>query len=39
MGIGILGPLTVHGSATGIGPRDRVVLSALALHPGDVRQR
>jgi DNA-binding SARP family transcriptional activator len=35
-GIGVLGPLTVDGNADGLAPRDRVVLAALALHPGEV---
>ncbi len=34
--IGVLGPLTVEGAAAGLSPRDRVVLAALALHPGEV---
>lgn len=33
--LALMGPLTV-GNAEGIGPRDRIVLSALALHPGEV---
>ena len=33
MGITVLGPLTVHGSGR-LGPRDRVVLEALACRPG-----
>ena len=32
----MLGPLTVDGNAAGLAPRDRVVLEALAVHPGDV---
>jgi WD40 repeat protein/DNA-binding SARP family transcriptional activator len=35
-GIGLLGPLTVAGNAAGLAPRDRIVLAALALHPGEV---
>src|SRR5262245_57781991 len=35
-GIGVLGPLTVDGNAAGLAPRDRVVLTALALRPGEV---
>jgi DNA-binding SARP family transcriptional activator/WD40 repeat protein len=34
MGIAVLGPLQVEGSANGIGPRDRVVLSALVVRAG-----
>ena len=33
MGITVLGPLTVDGSGR-LGPRDRVVLQALATRPG-----
>ena len=36
MGIEVLGPLSVDGVATGPGRRDRAVLSALAVHPGEV---
>lgn len=36
MGIAVLGPLEVDESAGRLGPRDRVVLSALALWPGEV---
>ena len=36
LGIGVLGPLTVDGNAGGLAPRDRVVLAALALRPGEV---
>src|SRR4051812_14967566 len=36
MGIGVLGPLQVDGDLH-LGPRDRVVLAALALRPGEVR--
>ncbi|WP_165546741.1 AfsR/SARP family transcriptional regulator [Kribbella soli] len=35
MGIAVLGPLTVDGGQH-LGRRDRVVLSALVVHPGDV---
>jgi WD40 repeat protein/DNA-binding SARP family transcriptional activator len=35
-GIGLLGPLTVGGDAAGLAPRDRIVLAALALRPGEV---
>jgi WD40 repeat protein/DNA-binding SARP family transcriptional activator len=35
-GIGVLGPLTVDGNAAGLAPRDRVVLAALAVRPGEV---
>jgi DNA-binding SARP family transcriptional activator len=39
-GIGLLGPLSVdgHGDAetVSLGPRDRVVLAALAVRPGEV---
>lgn len=35
-GIGVLGPLTVGSGGDVVGPRDRVVLSVLALRPGDV---
>src|SRR5262245_65924992 len=35
-GIGVLGPLTVDGNGAGLAPRDRVVLAALALRPGEV---
>jgi WD40 repeat protein/DNA-binding SARP family transcriptional activator len=34
MGIGVLGPLQVDGAAATLGPRDRVVLQALAVTPG-----
>ena len=34
MGIAVLGPLRVEGSANGLGPRDRVVLSALVVRAG-----
>ncbi len=34
MGIAVLGPLQVEGSADGLGPRDRVVLSALVVRAG-----
>lgn len=35
-GIAVLGPVTVDVDAAVLGPRDRVVLAALALHPGDM---
>jgi DNA-binding SARP family transcriptional activator len=35
VGIAVLGPLKVGGDAA-LGPRDRVVLAVLALHPGEV---
>ena len=31
----VLGPLEVDGAAEVLGPRDRVVVSALALRPGE----
>jgi len=34
MGIAVLGPIQVDGSANGLGPRDRVVLSALVVRAG-----
>ncbi|WP_410791097.1 BTAD domain-containing putative transcriptional regulator [Kribbella sp. C-35] len=36
MGIAVLGPLTIEGEETVLGRRDRVVLAALAVHPGEV---
>jgi WD40 repeat protein/DNA-binding SARP family transcriptional activator len=33
--IAVLGPVVVEGDAAILGPRDRVVLAALALHPGE----
>lgn len=36
MNIGVLGPLTVDGDDTGLGPRDRVVLAALTVTRGQV---
>ncbi|MEU4295187.1 BTAD domain-containing putative transcriptional regulator [Kribbella sp. NPDC026596] len=36
MGISVLGPLTIEGDQKALGRRDRVVLAALAVHPGDV---
>ncbi|MGY4771215.1 nSTAND1 domain-containing NTPase [Kribbella sp. CWNU-51] len=36
MGISVLGPLTIEGDHKTLGRRDRVVLAALAVHPGDV---
>jgi WD40 repeat protein/DNA-binding SARP family transcriptional activator len=35
MGIAVLGPLEVDGQANGLGPRDRVVLSALVVRAGE----
>lgn len=35
MGIAVLGPLEVDGHSQGLGPRDRVVLSALIVRAGD----
>ena len=35
VGIGVLGPLLVDGESPSISPRDRVVLEALAVRPGD----
>jgi WD40 repeat protein/DNA-binding SARP family transcriptional activator len=35
MGIAVLGPLRVEGSANGLSPRDRVVVSALVMRAGD----
>ena len=35
MGIAVLGPLEVDGRPNGLGPRDRVVLSALVVRAGD----
>jgi WD40 repeat protein/DNA-binding SARP family transcriptional activator len=36
VGIGVLGPLLVDGESASMGPRDRVVLGALAVRPGEV---
>ena len=36
MGIAVLGPVSVDGDAAVLEPRDRVVLAALALRPGEV---
>ncbi|WP_328519278.1 nSTAND1 domain-containing NTPase [Kribbella sp. NBC_00359] len=36
MGIAVLGPLTIEGEREQLGRRDRVVLAALVVHPGDV---
>lgn len=36
MSIGVLGPLTVNGDTGAVGPRDRIVLAALAVHRGEV---
>ena len=35
VGIAVLGPLEVDGQGNGLGPRDRVVLSALVVRAGD----
>jgi DNA-binding SARP family transcriptional activator/WD40 repeat protein len=35
VGVAVLGPVSVDGDAEGLGPRDRVVLAALALRPGE----
>jgi WD40 repeat protein/DNA-binding SARP family transcriptional activator/energy-coupling factor transporter ATP-binding protein EcfA2 len=35
-GIAVLGPLAVNGDTEGLSPRDRVVLTALAIDPGEV---
>ena len=37
--ISVLGPFSVDGDAVSLGPRDRVVLAALALRPGEVVER
>ena len=36
MVVAVLGPLTVDGEVAGLGPRDRVVLAALAVRPGEI---
>ncbi|TCO21347.1 WD40 repeat protein [Kribbella steppae] len=36
VGIAVLGPLTIEGEREHLGRRDRVVLAALVVHPGDV---
>ncbi|TCC61303.1 hypothetical protein E0H73_18895 [Kribbella pittospori] len=36
MGIDVLGPVSVEGDQKILGRRDRVVVAALAVHPGDV---
>ncbi len=36
MGIAVLGPLTIEGEWKNLTRRDRVVLAALAVHPGEV---
>ncbi|MFI6826638.1 BTAD domain-containing putative transcriptional regulator [Kribbella sp. NPDC050241] len=36
MGIDVLGPLTVEGEQKVLGRRDRIVVAALAVHPGEV---
>jgi len=33
--VAVLGPVSVDGDAEGLGPRDRVVVAALALRPGE----
>ena len=38
MGISVLGPVAIEGERGFLGPRDRVVLAALAVRPGDVVQ-
>ena len=35
-GVALLGPLSVNGDSAVLSPRDRVVLAALAMHPGDL---
>jgi DNA-binding winged helix-turn-helix (wHTH) protein len=36
MGIALLGPLVVNDGAVRLGSRDRTVLTALAMRPGEV---
>ncbi|HEY0619035.1 MAG TPA: BTAD domain-containing putative transcriptional regulator, partial [Kribbella sp.] len=36
MGIAVLGPLTIQGERKNLARRDRVVLAALSVHPGEV---
>ncbi|MFC6162324.1 nSTAND1 domain-containing NTPase [Kribbella jiaozuonensis] len=36
MGIAVLGPLTIEGEWKNLARRDRIVLAALAVHPGEV---
>jgi len=36
VGIDVLGPLTIEGDQKALGRRDRVVVAALAVHPGEV---
>ena len=36
VGIAVLGPVSIDGRAGALGRRDRVVLAALAVHPGEV---
>ncbi|MFC5263373.1 BTAD domain-containing putative transcriptional regulator [Kribbella qitaiheensis] len=36
MGIAVLGPLTIEGERKNLARRDRVVLAALVVHPGEV---
>src|SRR6266508_2320477 len=36
VGIAVLGPLTIEGEQKVLGRRDRVVLAALVVHPGEV---
>jgi WD40 repeat protein/DNA-binding SARP family transcriptional activator len=35
VGVAVLGPVSVEGDTDGLAPRERVVLAALALHPGE----
>ena len=37
MRIALLGPLVIDGASDKLGPRDRVVLAALAVRPGEIR--
>lgn len=34
-GISLLGPLSLNGDSAALSPRDRVVLTVLAIHPGE----
>jgi DNA-binding SARP family transcriptional activator len=36
VGIAFLGPVQIEGGAASLSPRDRAVLTALAVHPGEV---
>ena len=36
VGVAILGPIAVDGDGLSLAPRDRVVLAALAIRPGEV---